>query len=57
MTEIENQIADRREFFNDSVSLYNIAFGRFPAVILAFIVGYRENAFLKARINGALTWK
>ncbi|APG25145.1 MAG: LemA family protein [Syntrophotalea acetylenica] len=35
ISEIEDQIADRREFFNDSVNLYNIRIEQFPDVIIA----------------------
>lgn len=32
---IENEIADRREFYNDSVNTYNIRIASFPDMILA----------------------
>lgn len=32
---LENEIADRREFYNDSVNLYNIKRQQFPAMIVA----------------------
>ena len=35
ITEIEDQIADRRELFNESVNLYNIRIEQFPDVIIA----------------------
>jgi LemA protein len=47
MTELENHIADRREFFNESVTLYNIGIRKFPAIIMAAFVGYREKSLLK----------
>ena len=35
ITEIENQIADRRELYNDTVNLYNIRIEQFPDVLVA----------------------
>jgi len=35
ITEIEDQIADRRELFNDTVNIYNIRIEQFPDVIVA----------------------
>ncbi len=35
ITEIENQIADRRELYNDTVNLYNIRIEQFPDVLIA----------------------
>jgi len=40
ISEIENQIADRREFYNDSVNIYNIRIAQIPDVILARMLGY-----------------
>ena len=39
ISEIENQIADRREFFNDSVNLYNIKLESFPDVFMGKLMG------------------
>lgn len=39
-------IADRREFFNDSVTLYNIGIKEFPNVIFATILGYQDKTLL-----------
>ncbi len=44
---LENKIADRREFFNDSVNLYNIGIHEFPNVIFAKMFGYREKSLLE----------
>lgn len=41
VSQMEDKIADRREFFNDSVNLYNIGIQEFPNFILAKIVGYK----------------
>lgn len=35
ISDIEDQIADRREFFNDSVNLYNTRIEQFPDVLIA----------------------
>ncbi|PWC09495.1 hypothetical protein B4923_19580 [Brenneria roseae subsp. americana] len=36
----EEQIADRWEFFNESVTLYNVGINEFPALILARPMNY-----------------
>lgn len=43
---IEDAIADRREFYNDSVTIYNIGIQEFPDLILAKILMYKEKALL-----------
>lgn len=35
ISELEDQIADRREFYNESVNLYNIRIEQFPDVLVA----------------------
>jgi LemA protein len=44
---VESSIADRREFLNDSVNIYNIQIERFPEVILANAFHYRRKPFLE----------
>ena len=39
---IENEIADRREFYNDSVNQYNIRIQSIPDVIVARMMGYQN---------------
>jgi LemA protein len=39
---IENELADRREFYNDSVNEYNIRIQSFPDMIVAGIIGYNQ---------------
>ncbi len=46
VSDLENIISDRREFFNDSVTLYNIGIHEFPNVILAKILGYQDKTIL-----------
>jgi len=46
ISEIENSIADRREFYNDSVNLYNIRIESIPDVVVARMLNYqREDMF------------
>lgn len=44
ISELEDQIADRREFFNDSVNLYNIRIEQFPDVLIARPFGFSERS-------------
>jgi len=39
---IENEIADRREFYNDSVNQWNIRIQSIPDIILARMMGYTD---------------
>ena len=39
---LENQIADRREYFNDSVNTFNIRIEAFPDLFLAKVLGYQR---------------
>jgi len=45
---IENEIAERREFFNDAVNLYNNAIQRLPDVFLARALGYQPAVYFTA---------
>ena len=40
---LENEIADRREFYNESVNLYNIKIAQIPTVLLARPMGYQPS--------------
>lgn len=42
ISELETMIADRREFFNDSVNIYNIRIEQFPFNILANMFSYTK---------------
>ena len=44
---LENEIADRREFFNESVNVYNIRVQQFPDVLLANNLGYARRSMLE----------
>lgn len=47
ITGLEEAIADRREFYNDSVNLNNVAIERFPDVIVAQLTGFGPHHLLK----------
>ncbi|MBC8549715.1 MAG: LemA family protein [Candidatus Brocadiales bacterium] len=47
LSDLENTLADRREFYNDSVTLYNIRIKQFPDVFLAKHLGYTEEVLFK----------
>jgi LemA protein len=42
ITELEDQIADRREFLNESVNIYNIRIEQFPDVIIASLFNFAK---------------
>jgi LemA protein len=44
---IEDAIADRREFYNENVNMYNIGIHEFPDLILDKILIYKEKTLLK----------
>ena len=46
VSELEDHIADRREFYNESVTMYNIGIKEFPNVVIANMTGYREKSLL-----------
>jgi LemA protein len=45
---IENELADRREFYNDSVNGYNIRIQSFPDMIIAGMMKYTAEEMFKA---------
>ena len=45
---LENEIADRREFYNDSVNTYNIRIHSFPDMIIAGMMKYTDKKLFKA---------
>jgi LemA protein len=45
---IENQIADRREFYNESVVLFNTRIHSVPDMILAGMMGFKDKEYFKA---------
>ena len=44
---VEGHIADRREFFNDSINIYNIRIEQFPDLILARLLKYEKQSYLE----------
>ena len=44
---LENELTDRREFYNDSVNTYNIRIQSFPALMIANQLGYKEEFMFK----------
>ena len=45
---LENEIADRREFYNDGVTNYNTRIQSFPDIMIAKMLSYSEEALFKA---------
>jgi LemA protein len=47
ITELEERIADRREFFNDDVTTYNTRIGQIPDVFLASFMALKPRSMFK----------
>ncbi|MCT2562584.1 LemA family protein [Chryseobacterium herbae] len=47
LSELEDIIADRREYFNDSINLYNTGIAVFPDFIFAKMMNYRKKEMLQ----------
>jgi len=47
VSQIEDAIADRREFYNESVTMYNIGISEFPDFILAKLMLYGKKQLLQ----------
>lgn len=47
VSELEDSISDRREYFNESVNNYNIGISEFPELILARFMGYQRRHMLE----------
>jgi LemA protein len=48
ITALENELADRREFYNDSVNIYNIRIHSIPDMIVARMMKCTDEQFFKA---------
>src|SRR5260370_31007559 len=48
ISELEERIADRREFFNDDVSTYNTRIAQLPDVFIAQMMNLRRRELVKA---------
>ncbi len=47
VSQLENSIADRREFYNDSVNIFNIRIEQIPYVLIAGPLNYKKREFFK----------
>ncbi|MDO8962330.1 MAG: LemA family protein [Methylophilus sp.] len=47
ITGLENQIADRREFYNDSVNVNNVRIAQFPDLIVARLFNFASQPLLR----------
>lgn len=47
ISELEGQLSDRREFYNDSVNTYNIRIEQIPDVFIARMLGYTKKDLFK----------
>lgn len=47
ITELEEKIADRREFYNDDVNTYNIRIQQLPDVFIARLMNYQPHDLFK----------
>jgi LemA protein len=47
ITELEERIADRREFFNDNVNTYNTRIGQIPEVFVASFLSLKPRSMFK----------
>ncbi|DAC72367.1 MAG TPA: LemA family protein [Thermoplasmata archaeon] len=48
ITALENELADRREFYNDSVTLYNTHIHSIPDLVVARLLNYTDEQWFKA---------
>lgn len=48
LSSIENQIADRREFYNESVVLFNTRIHSVPDMFFASLMGFKDKEYFKA---------
>jgi len=47
ISELENEIADRRELYNESVNLFNIRIHQIPDIIVAKLAGYKDQSLFE----------
>ena len=47
ITGLENAIADRREFYNDSINVNNVRIEQFPDTVVARLFGFRPFSLLR----------
>jgi LemA protein len=46
VSKLEDIISDRREFFNESINLFNIGIHQFPDLFLAKMMNYKSKSLL-----------
>ena len=51
VSQLEETVADRRVFFNDSVAIYNTQIEKFPHRILAGILRYKPHPYLDLSVS------
>ena len=49
LSQIENQIADRREFYNDSVMLFNTRIHSIPDMVFASLLRFKDREYFRAK--------
>ena len=47
ISQLESTIADRREFYNDSVNIHNVRIAQFPASVIAGLFRFAERPLLR----------
>ncbi len=48
LVRVENEVAERREFFNNAVNLYNVAIQRLPDVFVARFLNFQPALYFRA---------
>lgn len=51
LSDTENKIAYARQFYNDSVTIYNTKIAVFPSNIIAKLFGFKEDRLFEAEMN------
>lgn len=51
ITELENEIADRREYYNDSVNTFNIRIQQIPDTFMAVLVNLKPQPMFKVNAS------
>lgn len=46
VSNLEDMISDRREFYNESVNMYNIGIHEFPSLFFAYLMRFSDKPFL-----------
>lgn len=51
LSDLEERLADRREFYNESVNIYNIRIQQIPDVFLAKLLGYQKESLFEVSLS------